>query len=166
MRSDRPFCSVVCFRQSRQATPTVERFWKFVAKTDSCWLWTANRDNKGYGRLDRTLAHRLSWEIAHGPIPDGLFVCHNCPGGDNPACVNPDHLFLGTQADNMKDAGLKRRLPHGSSQHNAKLTEAAVCEIRSRYASGDSTQQELADEFGVTNGNISVIINRKSWRHV
>jgi len=84
-----------------------ELFWRNVKKTDSCWLWIAGTSGVGYGMMryrNRGLsAHRISWEIHNGPIPDGMEVCHNCPGGDNKMCVRPDHLFLGTHADNMQD---------------------------------------------------------------
>lgn len=81
-------------------------FWSRVDKSGDCWLWTGARDGKGYGRLGNKVASRLSWELSHGPIPRGKLVCHKC---DNPPCVRPDHLFLGSPADNFYDMVAKGR---------------------------------------------------------
>ncbi len=97
-------------KTGRPATPPSARFWQKVQKGDGCWEWQGSRNKLGYGitslRGRAIRAHRVSWEIVNGPIPDGLLVCHRC---DNPACVRPDHLFLGTQIDNLRDMRTKGR---------------------------------------------------------
>lgn len=121
------FCSKPCSDQSSRV-PLEERFWRFVQKTDDCWLWTGAHGNYGFisvserlGESHQLLAHRVSWELHHGPIPDDLWVLHNCPGGDNPLCVNPSHLWLGTPADNSQDMVAKGR--HGKNACLAQLAE-------------------------------------------
>lgn len=141
--------------------PTFEqRFWSKVNKTGSCWNWTGMRFRLGYGaiRRDRKMvsAHRVSWELHHGTIPGNLHVLHRC---DNRSCVNPDHLFLGTHDDNMRDKVTKGR---GA----ASLTAEQVVEIRQRYRAGDVTQRELARTFNVDPSNISYIVSGKSWSHL
>ena len=111
--------------------PVADRFWSKVRKTDSCWLWTANILQSGYGMFALTKtqmrrAHRYAWELTKGPIPPGLFVCHAC---DVKACVNPAHLFLGTAKDNTQDASRKGRLAigdaHWTRQHPERVTRGA-----------------------------------------
>lgn len=97
-------------RRSSMASP-VERFWAQVKRTSACWLWMGQRNHKGYGRLyvngQNVLAHRLSWQMHRGPIPEGKLICHHC---DVPGCVNPEHLFVGTYSDNMLDCARKGRM--------------------------------------------------------
>lgn len=111
-QSSGKFCGLTCCLAYRKAhkEPPALRFWRQVQKTDTCWLWTGARSGAGYGQIGindvRIFTHRFSWELHHGPIPAGLFVCHHC---DNPPCVRPDHLFLGTPQDNMVDKIRKGR---------------------------------------------------------
>lgn len=139
-----------------------------------CWLWTSSYTSNGYGeisiggRSNREVlrAHRLSWAIFRGPIPEGMLVCHKC---DNPPCCNPDHLFLGTQSDNMRDMVRKGRnsgvRAKGENNGASKLTEAQISEMRSLYNTC-WTQAEIARRFGVGTGTVSNVVNRKVWKHV
>ena len=155
--------------------PLAERFAeKYIPEPNSgCWLWDgATTGRMGYGTIrtgslcDGTRrnegAHRVSYELHVGPIPEGLHVLHRC---DVPACVNPDHLFLGTPADNTADMMAKGRQRKGESENRSKLTEADVREIRRRSESGEEGRA-LAPEFGVCEGTISMVINRKTWTHL
>lgn len=165
----------------RKYKPTVmERFEAMVSPEpmSGCWLWTGTISRAaGYGffwvgdeRGGRMLSHRASWVIHHGPIADGMHVCHKC---DNRLCVNPEHLFLGTQADNMLDAVRKGRMSwkpdrkpmpdmSGANHPMAKLTEADVAAIRS----GGMSNKLLASLYGVQAETISRIKSGKSWRSV
>lgn len=128
-------------------------------ESSGCWVWTACRIRDGYGQLSidgrMVLAHRLSYEHFVSPIPDGYCVCHRC---DNPSCVNPEHLFVGTHKDNMRDMALKDRNSKG-------LTNLQVMEIRRRACSGEK-QKTLADEFNVSQQTISRIKIGKQRRHL
>lgn len=151
--------------------PLEERFWAKVAVAgpDDCWEWTACRHRFGYGRIGvegrRTeTAHRVSWRLHFGPIPEGLDVCHHC---DNPPCVNPRHLFVGTAEDNMEDARRKGRAsmpPHrrGVTASNVRLSEEDVLAIRERAARGES-DTTLAEAFGVNRGTVYCIVKRRNW---
>lgn len=132
-------------------------FWSRVTKSDGCWEWNGAR-HKGkcaYGsfrpggiyKASHSYAHRFSWIIHRGKIPDGLWVLHKC---DNPPCVNPQHLFLGTAADNVRDASMKGRMTH-------KLSDAEVAEIRALRARGIPTEN-IRQMYGVSSGHISSIV--------
>lgn len=146
--------------------PAEERFWNSVDKSGDCWLWTAARNKAGYGlfsvRRKNTLAHRFSHQLAYGPIPDGMKICHHC---DTPSCVRPSHLFCGTDADNVADKVAKGRCPQGESHTSAKLTEADVRQIRYDSANG-ATSVSLAKRHKVLRQTISKIVRRRSWKHV
>lgn len=156
----------------------IDRFWGRVDKEKSttfyngtrCWEWQAHRNNKGYGQLSiggragrPHPAHRVSWTITFGEIPDRLFVLHHC---DNTSCVRPEHLFLGTPQDNTDDMVGKGRQSVGERHGNHKLNEAEVAEIRRRYGRkgvGGEDSTRLSKEFGVSSSRISYIVNNKSW---
>lgn len=137
---------------------TEQRFHLSYEKVGDCWIWIAALERWGYGQLRvddvLTLSHRYSYQIHKGRIPKGLFVLHTC---DTPACVNPNHLFLGTHQDNMNDMKRKGRArtcdqPKGESSPVSKLTNAEVAEIRKRfirYSYGKSNAKELSAEFGI-----------------
>lgn len=149
-----------------------ERFNSHVNRAGTCHTWTGARGGfRGqYGVLtinaERWYAHRAAWVIVHGQIPDGLCVLHRC---DNPPCVNPEHLFLGTNADNTNDMVVKGRARGGGlvgEMHGrSKLTESAVREIRERYSSGEP-QRKLAAEFGVCKSVLARAVHGQTWKCV
>jgi hypothetical protein len=145
------------------------RFWSKVRKLDGCWEWTGYRTKNGYGKIglgERSKgvgsAHRVSWCIHYGQIPEGLIVMHRC---DNPGCVNPEHLLLGTQYNNLADMRLKDRQARGEKVPQHVLTEAQVAEIKILLAQG-RTQQFIADMFGVARWTIGKIAGGLSWVRV
>lgn len=142
----------------------MERFLSKVAKTESCWLWTGGKSGRGYGAFcspDEKKAHRFSYSRYVGQIPQGLSVCHRC---DNPACVNPDHLFVGTHTDNMKDKMSKGRGNHlvGTKHPRSKLTESQVLAIRA----DNRRQVEIAESYGIKQAQVSEIKRRIAWTHI
>lgn len=157
-------CSPEC-RNSRQNIEA--RFWKRVDKTGDCWVWKGPKVGNGYGKVGykgRTArANRVSWELANGPIPDGMMVCHKC---DNPSCVRPDHLFLGSVVENNSDKQEKGRQVRGETAGASVLTEEQVREIKRRYAAGHTTLGKLSIEYGVHTSQIHHIVKGRNWRHV
>lgn len=146
-------------------------FWSKVDQTadsDGCWVWHGGYWQDGYGRYGKTSerAHRVAWELTNGPIPVGMVVCHRC---DNRFCVNPSHLFLGTQADNIADKVKKGRQSKGPEHGRykcCKLTPDDVRAIRKIWSEGGVTQRELAAAFGVDQARISEVVNRKTFKHI
>lgn len=176
------FCSLRCAGVvNNPAQDAVARFWSKVEKTPTCWLWHGFKTQQGYGFFSLTskrhvIAHRFAYEMTYGLFLPSLFVCHTC---DTPGCVNPAHLFLGSPADNTRDASRKGRMAsgtrHGSSTHpersprgshhgNAKLSEEDVRLIR--LMTNALSLSEIARAFGVDKTNISKIVRRQSWQHL
>ena len=158
-RAGRPtarFCSKGCM-----ATDMV--FLSLIEKGAKCWMWTGSVHHNGYGKWKRFEAHRYSYELHKGPIPDGLLIMHSC---DNPLCVNPDHLMPGTIADNIADCVQKGRNARGERMGSAKLTDASVAEIRQLYATGSYSARALGPVFGVSKTVILQVANGTLWRHV
>jgi len=153
-----------------------ERARAFYAKIDTngptmpgmatqCHVWTAYRLPRGYGRFETGLAHRAAWELAMGPIPEGKCILHRC---DNPSCVRVDHLWAGTQAENVLDMYEKNRSNDvalkGEDNGFSKLTNERVSKIRAIYANGGTSYAKLARMFGVGESQIGRIIRRESWK--
>lgn len=155
----------------KPTVPLALRFAERVLASEACWVWTGARDRHGYGRIScqrgavwrPRFAHRVSWELHRGQIPDGMCVLHRC---DNTSCVNPGHLFLGTQRDNVQDMDNKGRrvvrVRTGAEHSMAKLSEADALAILRSTAKGVL----LAREYGVTPALVSAIRKRKVWRHL
>lgn len=141
-------------------------------KIDGCWEWQGKISKDGYGSFQETVsgkkteirAHRRSYEIFKGEIPEGMLVCHTC---DNPACCNPEHLWLGTPKDNTQDCIKKGRRPLERTRAIAagKITEEQVREIRKLYKNG-SSQKELQEKFKLSQSQVSGIVTYRFWRHV
>lgn len=178
---DQICCSRRCGSARRTKDPVV-RFWLCVQKSDDpdgCWLWTGHKDRKGYGLFKLGSAcdhsyrhigsHRYSYILVHGAISDNLNVCHNCPDGqDRPDCVNPSHLFLGTQHENMQDMARKKRSTAGERSAQSKLTAEQIRQIQSEYvkvSQGHGNGTELAHRYNVNQSTISRIVNGKRWNN-
>lgn len=156
----------------RKKVPIVERFWRNLTpgSPDECWEWQGQMSRK-YGVLSISrvprLAHRLSYELHNGPIPDGMSVCHSC---DNPVCCNPSHLWIGTHADNNADMRAKGRdaplvARNGEDNGFSKLREVDVLEIR-RLATNGIAQIELARRYNVCPTTIGFVVRRETWQHI
>lgn len=174
-KATRFFCSPPC-KNGYYADPKVRTrmFWEKVSKEghNGCWIWQGCTYSPGYGSFYWILpgmsknmrpAHRISWELANGPVPAGMEVCHRC---DVRLCVNPEHLFLGTHAENMRDCKAKGRNVRGERQRMAKLTEEKVRELRRMRREEGKTSFELAAIFGIAHTTVIQIWNRKTWKHV
>lgn len=154
-------------RSHRPLRPLAERLWSRVTRTDDCWTWDGYTTDAGYGQIGRglkseglALTHRVAWETTHGAIPTGLGVLHRC---DNPPCVRPDHLFLGTPADNSQDMAAKGRggSAKGPAHSNARLTTVEVEQIRDLDAAG-CDRKWIAQQYAITPQHVGAIARRDS----
>src|SRR5512142_227806 len=158
--------------------PVEQRFWTKVEKrgADDCWLWRASRNQKGYGQITLStyaaatrrpyLAHRIAWELTFGPIPAGLEILHRC---DNPSCVNPAHLSVGTRADNMQDAAKKGRTRQTFSRKhhpNRRLIAEQVLEARSLVTAREATVASLARGYGVSYSALYHAVVGRTWKYL
>lgn len=161
-RRGKPACLAGHYPNRPKLKP--DDLWLRVAIGDGCWEWTGPRGTKGYGLIQIAgvshATHRLSWELKHGLIPDGLCILHRC---DNPPCVRPSHLFLGTPGDNNRDTSAKGRNKYGEAHGRSKLTIDQAVAIRSRRLAGESVSS-LSREFDIARGVVRQIAAGTLWR--
>lgn len=147
--------------------PVEKRFWKYVDKSTDCWVWKGCRNKLGYGCVlvdgKPQLAHRVSYVLSGKSIPDGLLVCHSC---DNPPCVNPFHMFIGTPKENSLDMVKKGRHWNCKGERNpsVKLRQERVSEIRELYSTGKYSSRAIGKLYGVSKTQIMKIVNKVSWQ--
>lgn len=165
---------VIARRQPRSLT---FRLWSRVDKSadpDGCWLWQGSVNDRGYGQVRdepvgnairgiKITTHRAAWTLTHGTIPEGMGVCHRC---DNPRCVNPSHLWLGTHAENLGDMKTKGRAARGDRSGTARLNSNQVRVIRKVLTAGGCARTDLAVLVDVSTSTIDNIANNLTWRHI
>ena len=160
-------CGILSASIGGMDTLTIEQFWLKVKRGDGCWEWQGTRFPEGYGVFSRMGAHRIAWILTNGAIRDGLCVLHRC---DNPPCVNPAHLFLGTKQDNKRDCMEKgrARLPDNRGERcaNAKLSTSDIIEIRRLYRETQIKHRELALRYHIHQSHVSRIITGVRWAHI
>jgi hypothetical protein len=164
--SKRRFCSLACWHKTITGD-NAAKLWNHVDKTGDCWLWTGKAIRHGYGAITtrgKSIGvHRLSYELAYGPIPPGMCVCHKC---DVRACVRPDHLFLGTLQDNHDDMVRKGRHVLGPKVRQARLRPDDIPAIRAAYKTQRFSHADLARQYRVSTSTIQRVVARESWKHI
>lgn len=162
-------CNTLCYKKYKQAFCSDKcRFMSYVEKTDSCWLWRGGKNRRGYGKFGighkTIIASRYSYEIYKGKITENMLICHTC---DNPPCVNPDHLWQGTNSDNIRDSFKKCRsvIRKGEENSNAKLTEKNVLEIRELFKNNHKVK-DIACNYDITTNYCRAICMRTTWKHI
>ncbi len=140
------------------------RMNRAISECEGCWVWGRARDRYGYGVIGFGgkihKAHRIAWMLANGDIPAGMLVCHTC---DNRLCVNPGHLFIGTNADNVRDMVVKGRTARGENTGNCKLTEREVITMRRLHAGGEYSYREIGRLFGVHRDTAIDAVSGRTW---
>lgn len=168
-------------RERKIVNDAITKFWSRIKKTDSCWPWIGGTNDRGYGVVcignDKVYAHRFSFVLNIGRIPEFICACHSC---DNPPCCNPDHLFLGTHLDNMTDAETKGRfkhseehirkitvaIPRGDHHSCSKVTGEMVRDIRNRFSDRLTPLAYISREYGLSAMSVSDILRGKTWKHL
>lgn len=149
---------------SNNRLPLHVRFWSQVEQREGCWAWKGGKHRQGYGQIrangKQDKAHRVSWALHFGLVPEGMCVLHSC---DNPECTRPDHLWLGTHRDNMLDMCAKGRHGKLGSVGLRRLTEEQVADARARYAVGSVSQRQLASELGVSQPAVFAMLKRRNY---
>lgn len=157
----------VPFNKRRNLYGTKEQLDAVLDKSGECWMWTKSTNRDGYGcfKYERKtkMAHRVMYEFCKGPIPAGKVVMHSC---DNPGCCNPDHLSVGTHAENKMDSVMKDRHCYGERSPKAKLTADQVRRILAEGRSKHGMQRKLAREFGIHYSTVNVILSKRNWNHI
>jgi len=160
------YCSRKCLGKAnaeRSRIVSLDSFWNIIDRGPSCWEWPFGKDRDGYGKMrvngENKRVHRIAYELAIGPIPKNMMVCHHC---DNPSCVRPDHLFLGTPKDNAHDMALKGRAIQGEQHHSARISREDVIKIRldTRPA------RTIGSDYGISKTAVERIRKRVTWKHV
>lgn len=148
---------------------TIKNVWEKINKKseDECWEWKGYTDKNGYGRIMINhityRAHRIAYELTHGSIPKGLYVLHHC---NNPPCCNPNHLYAGTQKDNMKQMIVDGHSCVGEKHPMGKLRGEDILKIKKLYSTGRYTLKEIGIMFGTSDKNIHLIKSNKRWKHI